>query len=311
MQRGCSNFRIPSSGASVYICLTVSSHGADSIYSCEHLPVPVLCIDKLLPHSLKVNMPSIYVFVVSAFFAVNAVAAMDPLPRGAASLFQLTNPLLERDPQSGSVCNGLNCGSFCIPPGYHCCSDGGAGCPAGSVCVPNGCCPAGAHCAGGGGTITDPGGVAAPPTLSVSKPKFTPQTTFANTAIPSSIIINPGTISSVDGFQSYLATAYPSTGSAGGAVVGVASSSTSDFPQVAITASSALAGDSASSTSFPSALSQAPISQASSSSNGAVSGGSSSSSSSSQKASGTKAASRSTVLSGMVVLVGLFAVQML
>ena len=250
-----------------------------------------------------------YILTTSLLLAVKS-DAIPSLPRGVALFFDQSNLLLVRGPQSESYCEGIDCGNLCIPDGYHCCSDGGAGCPIGSTCIPNGCCPNGEFCEGGGGTITDE---APPPTL-----LFTTSTLPANTGVES---VNPDTISSVHVYESSLSTAYPSTGSAGA----VGAGTTSGFPAIGITgASSGVGGAAATSATFnlgnpysqPStyvppvateSFSLPSFSPSSRPSSGSSSGGSPAQ----QPASGAEIVSRSMALSGMAVIVGLVAVQIL
>lgn len=255
-----------------------------------------------------VMQSSFYILFSCAFFTINAAVAMELQPRGIiASLDQSDLPLAARDPQTDTFCDGITCAGSCVPFGYLCCSDGGGGCPASSRCVPNGCCAIGKTCVGGGGTLTLPGGVGPAPTLSDSTPANTAPA--GNSAAAPSF--NPTTDSSTDGYESFLATAYPSTGSAGGGVGGAggaaAATSTTGFPKDALSSSTTTSSSSplvASSAALPSPT---PVSGG-----GSSSGGASSSSGSNNKASSaTETVARNTVLSGMVVLVGLLAVQML
>ena len=251
---------------------------------------------------------ALYTLVSCVFFAINAAVATEVQPRGiVASLDQSDLLLAARNPQSETFCDGITCGASCVPFGYLCCSDGGGGCPASSRCVPNGCCAIGKTCVGGGGTLTLPGGIGPVPTLSDSTPANTAPA--GNSASAPSF--DPATVSGDDAFESFLATAYPSTESAGGGVGGAgggaAAPSTPGFPEDALSSSTTT------SSSSPRVVSSAVLPSATPvSGGGSSSGGASSSSGSNNKASSaTETVSRSTVLSGLVVLVGLLAVQML
>ena len=156
-------------------------------------------------HEFGNTMLSTSIFSTSLLLALECAATF-PLPRSEVSLDNLfLHSLQGRGTYIGSDCgNGV-----CVPTGYHWCSDVGTGCPAGFNCVPDERCPTGGILTLGAGLASITGGCLG----------------------AASSLLDTSTISSLNGYGSFIATAHPSSGSAGA----VGGGTTSTFPAVVAT----------------------------------------------------------------------------